>query len=187
MRVRQIKWKEVKEEEDASPNLSANKALQGRAFDAAFGLAGDPEEDYCRLEQRRRQLLSQDLEGSYEQVQACSALTKHLWGHYKELPHFATPGDLYAHARKNITVEILYTAPLIQLNKTFGTKSCRLCMAKKSNLFVAFGKQKKKKQKKKKCSNLMNVKTELYGVCDCKAGFSRLRHVEHRGADEVTG
>ena len=130
----------------------------------------------------RRQLLSQDLDEAYEEVQACSALTEHLWRHYKELPHFATTGDLYAHARKNITVEILYTAPLIQLNKTFGTKSCRLCMAEKSNLFIAFGKQKKKRR-----GNLMNMKTELYGVCDCKAGFSWLCSVEHRGADEVTG
>ena len=54
----------IREEEDASPQLSADKALQGQVFDATFGLAGNPEEECRRLEQRRRQLLSQDLEES---------------------------------------------------------------------------------------------------------------------------
>ena len=119
----------------------------------------------------------------YEHVPGSSALTKHLWSHYKELPHFATSGELYAHARKNITVEILFTAPQISLKKSYRTKGCQLCMAEKQHLFMAFGKQKRNQKR----SNLMNAKTELYGVCNCATGFSRLCSIGNRGADEVTG
>ena len=148
------------EEPPASPSNSTDDALHGDAFAAAFGRPGENVEEEChRLERNRRQALAQGLEESYERVPGSSALTKHLWSHYKELPHFATSLELYAHARKNITVEILFTAPQISLKKSYRTKDCRLCMAEKQHLFLAFGKQKRNQQR----NNLMNVKTEMYG------------------------
>ena len=124
------------EEPPASPSNSTDDALHGDAFAAAFGRPGENVEEEChRLERNRRQALAQGLEESYEHVPGTSTLTKHLWSHYKELPHFATSLELYAHARKNITVEILFTAPLIFSRNHIGLRTVGCAWQKNNTSF----------------------------------------------------
>ena len=129
------------------------------------------------LENQRSQLFRPQLEDIYSKIQ-CSTLTRHVWSHCQGLV-FEKKEDLFKWCRTKLKVEVLHKGSAILMMKTAGSKNCTLCMQERINLFYEFG-------DKERSKNLINSKSELFGVCSCKARFLRFCAVGNAGADEAT-
>jgi hypothetical protein len=97
------------------------------------------------------------------QLDACSALARHLLSHAKDLS-FASKADVATWCRSNIKVDILWQLNTIGHMSTAGTRSCRLCAVER----MLIGQNLRSTCWRK---GLLNLKSEMHGVCNCKTRF----------------
>jgi hypothetical protein len=97
-----------------------------------------------------------------KQEEHCSTLAHHLLFHVKNL-HFTSKAEVAEWCRKNIKVDIIWRANLINLVGTAGTKHCRLCTEELMVIGHNFYSSRQKQ--------LINLKSELRGVCSYKTQF----------------
>jgi hypothetical protein len=93
----------------------------------------------------------------------CSALACQPFAHVKNL-RFNTKAEVAKWCRTNITVDTLWRLNTISLVKKAGQKVCRLCATKR----MIIGQNFTSSHRQRKVSNL---KSEMHGVCSCKARF----------------
>ena len=122
------------------------------------------------LENQRSLLFHPQLEDIHSKIQ-CSTLTKHLRSHYQGIT-FEKKDDLFKWCRSKLDVKIMHNGLAISMMKTAGSKHCNLCMQERINLFYDLGDEERSK-------TLIKSKSELFGVCLCKAQFLRL-YAMHR-------
>ncbi len=107
------------------------------------------------------------------QPDACSALARHLLSHAKDLL-FASKADVATWCCSNIKVDILWQSNTIGLISTAGTCSCHLCAAERmligQNLCSTCWRK-----------GLLNLKSEMRGVCNCKTRFLRFSRSGQEG------
>jgi hypothetical protein len=99
----------------------------------------------------------------YAQQDNCSALACHLFAHDKNL-EFNTKADVAEWCCTNIKVDILWRSSTINLAKMASTKVCQLCATERMIIgqnFTHVHRQRK----------ILNLKSELHGVCSCKMRF----------------
>jgi hypothetical protein len=94
----------------------------------------------------------------------CSALARHLFSHAKD-HSFSSKAEVAAWCRSTIKVEILWRLNTIGLMSTAGSCSCRLCAVEHMLIRQNFNSTRSKR--------LLNLKSELHGVCSCKMRFLR--------------
>jgi len=163
--------------QEAPPSIASSNQPSLTSFQRAFG-GRDALIQLRELEKARTELLRPILESKFNSLDV-SNFTKHMWSHAEE-QDFQSKTALYAWVRENMEVDLVHKSNMISTMKTAGTKSCKLCMQERINLFFEFGK------KKTLTHNMMNSRTELYGSCSCKTRFLRLRAVGNAGAEEAT-
>jgi hypothetical protein len=107
------------------------------------------------------------------QQENCSALARHLFAQVKHLL-FNTKAEVTEWCRTHIKVDILWCSNTISLVKTMGTKVCRLCAAER----MIFGKNFTNVHR---LGKILNLKSELRGVCSCKKRFLWFARSEWEG------
>ena len=91
----------------------------------------------------------------------CSALARHLFSHVKNL-NFNTKAEVADWCRSHLEIKIIWRSNTISLLKSATTKNCRLCATERMFIGRHFGSE-----------NIINLKSELRGVCNCKTRFLR--------------
>jgi hypothetical protein len=104
------------------------------------------------------------------QQENCSALARHLFIHVKHL-RFNTKAEVAEWCHAHIKVNILWCSNTISLVKTAGTKICRLCTVK--HMIIGQNFNNVHRQRK-----ILNLKSELLGVCSCKTRFLQFARSE---------
>jgi hypothetical protein len=107
-----------------------------------------------------------------KQEEHCSALAQHLLSHVKNLP-FTSRAEVAKWCWQNIKVEIIWHANPINLVGTAGTKHCHLCAVERMVICHNFYGSRQK--------HLINLKSELPGVCSCKTRFLRFAQSGQEG------
>jgi hypothetical protein len=98
-----------------------------------------------------------------------SALSHHLFAHVKHL-RFNTKAEVAEWCCTHIKADILWRSNTISLVKTAGTKVCKLCAVK----LMIIGHNLNSVQRRRK---ILNLKSELHGVCSCKTRFLRFARI----------
>jgi hypothetical protein len=93
-----------------------------------------------------------------KQEEPFSALAQHLISHVKNL-HFTSRAGVAEWCRKYIKVAIIWRANPIDLIGMAGTKHCHLCAVERMVIGHNFYSSRQK--------HLINLKSELHGVCTC--------------------
>ncbi len=93
----------------------------------------------------------------------CSAPACHLFAHVKNL-RLDTKAEIAKWCRTNITVDVLWRSNTISLVKTAGQNVCRLCATKRMIIGQNFTSAHRRRKN-------LNLKSEMHGVCSCKARF----------------
>ena len=101
----------------------------------------------------------------------CSALARHLFAHVQNIP-FHTKAEVDEWCRTNISVEIIWHSSTLGLVKTAGQKSCRLCAVECLIIRQSITGSLLRQQK------ILNLKSEMRGVCSCKTRFPRFARSE---------
>jgi hypothetical protein len=91
----------------------------------------------------------------------CSALARHIFSHVKDL-RFNTKAEVADWCRSHLEVDIIWKANTISLLKSATTKDCRLCAVERMAIGRKFGNK-----------GIINLKSELRGICTCKTRFLR--------------
>jgi hypothetical protein len=107
------------------------------------------------------------------QPDACFALARPLLSHAKD-PSFASKADVATWCRSNIKVDILWQSNTIGLMSTAGTRSCHLCAAER----MLIGQNLRSTRWMK---GLLNLKSEMHGICNCKTRFLRFSRPGQEG------
>jgi hypothetical protein len=97
------------------------------------------------------------------QQENCSAFACHLFAHVKHIP-FKTKAEVAEWCHTHIKVNILWCLNAISLVETVGTKVYKLCAMECMIIghnFTSVHRQRK----------ILNLKSELCGVCSCKTRF----------------
>jgi hypothetical protein len=89
----------------------------------------------------------------------CSALACHFFSHVKNL-HFNTKAEVANWCRSNLEIKTIWRLNTISLLQSASTKNCRLCAVERMAIGRHFG-----------STNIINLKSELCGVCSCKTRF----------------
>jgi hypothetical protein len=99
-----------------------------------------------------------------KQREHCSTLACHHLSHVKNL-HFTSRAEVAEWCHKNIKVCIIWCANPINHVGMAGMKHCRLCSVERMVIGHNFYSSRQKQ--------LINLKSELRGVCSCKTRFLR--------------
>ena len=91
----------------------------------------------------------------------CSAIACHLFSHVKNL-QFKKKAEVADWCRSHIGISIIWKSNTISLMKSATLKTCRLCAVERMAISPHFG-----------SANIINLKSELRGVCSCKTRFLR--------------
>jgi hypothetical protein len=91
----------------------------------------------------------------------CSALARHLFSHVKNLI-FKTKAEVADWCRSHLEIKVIWRSNTISLLKSAASKKCRLCATERMFIGRHFGSE-----------NIINLKSELRGVCNCKTRFLR--------------
>ncbi len=102
---------------------------------------------------------------SKRQQENYSALACHLFAHVKNLI-FDTKAEVVEWCRTNILVDILWRSSTLSLVKMAGQKVCQLCATKR----MIIGQNVTSSHRRRK---ILNLKSEMRGVCSRKARFLR--------------
>ena len=107
----------------------------------------------------------------FSNAEKSSTFAKHF-GNRSHWPNLA-PGEIPSpqHLRKIIKFDVLYRGNPLGTVRTFGTKSCRICMKERLEILKHSYDWKVK---------LINSRSEIYGTCMHKPDFHRF------GADEAS-
>jgi hypothetical protein len=134
---------------------------------ADVSILGSPEEILPTIVPYRRS------NSSTETQQAnCSALARHLFTHVKNI-RFKTKAEVAEWCRTNISVEIVWKSSTMNLIKTAGQKACRLCAHER----LIIGQNVTGIERNK----ILNLKSEMRGVCSCKTRFLRFKRSDKEG------
>ena len=98
----------------------------------------------------------------------------HFAKHFQSTTNDATVGSV----RKMVDVKILWQGDPIKCVKSFGKKSCRLCMQERIEIL---------KRSKKDPGRLINAKNEMYGACRHKPRFHRFKSSKDKKASTDDG
>ena len=96
-----------------------------------------------------------------------STLSRHLAGHCRNMNSTA---EVRTWCRSNIKVEILWKGTTASLQKTAGTRHCRLCAMER---VIINRNMNSKSQRNSNDGSLMNNRDELKSNCTCKTRFLR--------------
>ena len=100
----------------------------------------------------------------------CSALACHLFAHAKNL-RFDTKAEVAKWCRTTILLDILWRSSTLSLVKMAGQKVCRLCATE----LMIIGQNLTSSHRQR---TILNLKSEMCGVCSRKARFLRFTRSE---------